>query len=97
MTPDRTRTGDREQWRAARRRAARLHHPDLGGSTEAFLNALSAVDEEFGLLQGETERLGAPAGTVQVRRTRRGRLAGWRRRGHRYLAGRRRRRSTRVH
>ena len=96
MTLDRPGTGDREQWRAARRRAARLHHPDLGGSTEAFLEALSAVDEEFGLLQGETERLGTPVGVVQVRRTRRGRLGVLRRRGRRYLAGHRRRRTPRV-
>ncbi|KQU65220.1 hypothetical protein ASD62_10380 [Phycicoccus sp. Root563] len=96
MTPDRPGTGDREQWRAARRRAARLHHPDLGGSTEAFVDALSAVDEAFGLLQGETGRLGTPVGAVQVRRTRRGRLELWRRRGRRHLLLRRRRSHRRV-
>lgn len=38
-----------EQWSRARARAARQHHPDMGGDVEAYLNALSAVDTQFGV------------------------------------------------
>lgn len=53
----------RQQWRAARREAARRHHPDLGGSAEELQRALRAVDERFGV--GD-----APPRVVVVRRTR---------------------------
>lgn len=34
-------------WRLARRRAAREHHPDLGGRPEAYLRALEQIDRQF--------------------------------------------------
>lgn len=38
-----------EQWSGARARAARQHHPDMGGDVDAYLNALSVVDAQFGV------------------------------------------------
>ncbi len=38
-----------EQWRRARARAARRHHPDMGGDVETYLDALLAVDAQFGV------------------------------------------------
>lgn len=39
---------DEAAYRTARRRAARQHHPDVGGSTEEYLAALAEVDRRFG-------------------------------------------------
>ncbi|GAB4064117.1 hypothetical protein GCM10028777_09390 [Angustibacter speluncae] len=39
----------RRRWNAERRAAARRHHPDRGGSTEALLEAYAQVDARFGL------------------------------------------------
>jgi hypothetical protein len=36
------------QWAAARRAAARAHHPDLGGDPGAFIAALTAIDAAYG-------------------------------------------------
>ena len=38
---------DRE-WAAARRAAARAHHPDVGGDPDAFVAALTAIDAAYG-------------------------------------------------
>ncbi|MEO9323185.1 hypothetical protein ABFT23_06810 [Nocardioides sp. C4-1] len=59
--------------RAARRRAARLHHPDLGGDADAFVAALRELDDRYA---GEgpardTRAVGAPV--VEVVTTWRGR------------------------
>lgn len=54
----------RQQWRAARREAARRHHPDLGGSAEALQRALHEVDARFGVADAPPPRV------VVVRRTR---------------------------
>lgn len=67
-TPAPAPPGDEAAWRAARRRAARSHHPDVGGSAEAYLAALADVDARFGRLP-----TGRPAGpevvvTTSVRR-----------------------------
>lgn len=35
------------QWAAARRAAARAHHPDLGGDPDAFIAALTAIDAAY--------------------------------------------------
>ncbi|GAB3249129.1 hypothetical protein GCM10027425_06010 [Alteromonas gracilis] len=53
----------RQQWRAARREAARRHHPDLGGDAEALQRALGEVDARFGVSAPR------PARIVVVRRT----------------------------
>ena len=37
----------RAAWQAARRAAARRHHPDLGGDTDSYLAALAEVDRQF--------------------------------------------------
>lgn len=47
MPPDPP-SADDAAWRAARRRAARAHHPDRGGDAQAYLAALAEVDERFG-------------------------------------------------
>ena len=51
------------EWSRARARAARGHHPDLGGDVNAYLEALREVDLRYGV---------GPAGTarVQVHRSR---------------------------
>lgn len=38
-----------EQWRRARARVARQHHPDMGGNVDTYLDALLAVDAHFGV------------------------------------------------
>ncbi len=53
----------RQQWRAARREAARRHHPDLGGDAEALQRALHEVDARFGVVEA------GPRPVVVVRRT----------------------------
>lgn len=47
--PDTLDPGARRRWSAERRAAARRHHPDRGGSTEALLEAYAQVDARFGL------------------------------------------------
>lgn len=37
-----------EQWRRARRAVARQHHPDVGGSPEAFMEKMHLVDQTYG-------------------------------------------------
>lgn len=37
-----------EQWRRARRAVARRHHPDVGGSLEAFVEQMRLVDQTYG-------------------------------------------------
>ncbi|MEJ5945936.1 hypothetical protein WDZ17_11595 [Pseudokineococcus basanitobsidens] len=49
---------DEAAWRAARRRAARRHHPDLGGSADAYLAALAEVDAAHGRGPGGAGRGG---------------------------------------
>lgn len=48
---------------AARRAAARKHHPDRGGDAEAFIRALRDIDARFG------ESDGRGGSDVQVRST----------------------------
>ncbi|MGV8965765.1 MAG: hypothetical protein ACOH2F_05755 [Cellulomonas sp.] len=36
-------------WRAERRRAARNHHPDVGGDTQEYLRVIAAIDSRYGL------------------------------------------------
>ena len=36
-------------WRAERRRAARSHHPDLGGDAQEYLRVIAAIDAKYGL------------------------------------------------
>lgn len=38
-----------EQWSRARARAARQHHPDLGGDVDTYLDALRGIDAKFGV------------------------------------------------
>lgn len=38
-----------QQWNRARARAARRHHPDLGGDVDTYLDALRVVDAKFGV------------------------------------------------
>ncbi|TXI55680.1 hypothetical protein [Mycolicibacterium mageritense] len=54
-----------EYHRRARRAAVRRHHPDVGGSAEALIEALAAFDR------------GTPRSAIRIRRTRRGRLAAY--------------------
>lgn len=51
--------------RRARRDAVRRHHPDIGGSAEALIAALAALDR------------GASRPAIRIRRTCRGRLAAY--------------------
>lgn len=37
------------QWSRARARAARQHHPDLGGDVDTYLEALRVIDAKFGV------------------------------------------------
>ncbi|WP_084356364.1 hypothetical protein [Mycolicibacterium wolinskyi] len=66
--------------RRARRDVVRRHHPDVGGSAEALIEALAALD---------ASGPGARQPAVRVRRTCRGRFAA-------YLARRRRARRRRT-
>jgi hypothetical protein len=58
---------------AARRAAARAHHPDLGGDPGAFIAALTAIDAAYGYATKRGDRGGAV--TVVVRRARWRRVA----------------------
>lgn len=72
---------DREhavEWARARARAARDHHPDLGGDVHAYLEALQAVDVRYGVggagtTRVEVHRSGAPSARLHrtIRATRR--------------------------
>jgi hypothetical protein len=61
------------QWAAARRAAARAHHPDLGGDPGAFIAALTAIDAAYGHATGLGDR--DVAVTVVVRHARWRRVA----------------------
>lgn len=61
-----------QQRREARRRVAREHHPDRGGSVDTYLRLLRQVDEAH---------TASPSGRVPtIRRTASGRVSGWLRR-----------------
>lgn len=51
------------QWGRARARAARAHHPDLGGNVDTYLEALHQVDARYGVGASGTVR-------VQIHRSR---------------------------
>ena len=60
---DSRRTAD---WARARARAARAHHPDLGGDAESYLEALRQVDLRYGVTTADAShiaihRSGAPS------------------------------------
>lgn len=60
---DSRRTAD---WARARARAARAHHPDLGGDSESYLEALRQVDRRYGVTSADAphvaiHRSGAPS------------------------------------
>ena len=58
-----TESEDERELRAARRRAAMRHHPDLGGDPETFIAAMADADREDG---PTVDRVRAPV--VIVRR-----------------------------
>ena len=43
------RAADRAAWRAERRRAARRHHPDIGGDLGEYLRVTADIDARYGL------------------------------------------------
>jgi len=43
------RAADRAAWRAERRRAARRHHPDVGGDLREYLRVTADIDARYGL------------------------------------------------
>ncbi|MGV8973462.1 MAG: hypothetical protein ACOH10_14155 [Rhodoglobus sp.] len=56
-------------WRTERRRAARIHHPDVGGDTEDYLRAIAAIaaiDARYGLC---VDPGGRPPGPTHARTT----------------------------
>jgi hypothetical protein len=59
------------QWAAARRAAARAHHPDLGGDPGAFIAALTAIDAAYGHATKLGDRDVAVTGVVRHARWRR--------------------------
>jgi hypothetical protein len=61
------------RWAAARRAAARAHHPDVGGDPSAFIAALTAIDAAYGYATKRGDR--GEAVTVVVRRARWRRVA----------------------
>ena len=73
------------EWSRARARAARQHHPDVGGDVDTYMRALEAVDIEFGVQDAGDSRVDVhldPSGRaraaralVRVRRTVRSVLA----------------------
>ena len=67
MTTD---PADDARARSARRRAARAHHPDLGGDVDAFIAAMAATGPG-----SHPPYDGADQPRVEVVRTTRGRLA----------------------
>lgn len=70
MAPDAAVQADHErlsQWRRERRRAARAHHPDVGGDLDEYLRVVGEIDARL----GPVDRLPAVAGvttTVSGRR-----------------------------
>ena len=79
----------RAEWARLRRRAAAAHHPDRGGDVESYLEALAAVDAQFGIRIDPAAAPGSPPTETPlgVRRT-------WR--GSRMRLARRRRRFVRT-
>lgn len=77
----------RAEWARLRRRAAATHHPDRGGDSEAYLLALAAIDEAFGVVVDSARaRSSAVRGQkVEVRRTWRGSRMRVARRGRRMM------------
>lgn len=45
------------EWGRVRARAARAHHPDLGGDVDTYLEALHRVDVRYGVGAGGTVRV----------------------------------------
>lgn len=43
-----------DQWRRERRRAARVHHPDVGGDLDEYLRVTSEIDARWGLVDRAT-------------------------------------------
>lgn len=56
------------QWRRERRRAARTHHPDVGGDLDQYLRVVSEIDARLGPSDRPPARAGATT-TVSGRRT----------------------------
>lgn len=79
-------------WRAERRRAARRHHPDVGGDAQEYLRVIAATDARYGLC---VDPGGRPSGPTQARTTTRADLLTTPRRTVRRWA-RRTRRLTRT-
>jgi hypothetical protein len=77
----------RAEWARLRRRAAATHHPDRGGDSEAYLLALAAIDEAFGVLGDSAgpPRSAFRSQEVEVRRTWRGSRMRVARRGRRMM------------
>lgn len=78
----------RAEWARLRRRAAAAHHPDRGGDSEAYLSALAALDQAFGVLgpsTGSSTRTSSVHSEVVVRRTWRGSRMRVARRGRRLV------------
>jgi hypothetical protein len=72
----------RVAWRAERRRAARDHHPDVGGDTQEYLRVITAIDARYGVC---VDPGGAPRHTRARTTTRVGRLTATRRAAHRWV------------
>ena len=72
----------RVAWRADRRRAARDHHPDVGGDTQEYLRLIAAIDARYGLC---VDPGGTPRPTRARPTTRVGRLTATRRAAHRWV------------
>jgi len=84
--------GVRVAWRADRRRAARIHHPDVGGDAQEYLRVIAAIDAQYGLC---ADPGGDPPGPTTARTTTRsGRSSTTRRTVRRWV--RRTRRLTRT-
>jgi len=56
------------QWRRERRRAARTHHPDVGGDLDQYLRVVSEIDARLGPSNRPPARADATT-TVSGRRT----------------------------
>jgi len=69
------RAADHAAWRAERRRAARAHHPDVGGNLDEYLRVTAGIDAKYGLDPKATTSGSAPGtrGHTSVRDDRRSR------------------------
>jgi hypothetical protein len=72
----------RVAWRAERRRAARDHHPDVGGDPQEYLRVITAIDARYGLC---VDPGGAQRPTRARTTTRASRLAATRRAARRWV------------